>query len=126
MVAVAFPEPALSRRVAAVVPDLFFATRIGATAEACGVTLRMLAPANALAALADAPPDLLVLDLSDPATLALAAAVRADPRTRDVPMTGFYPHVDEATRAAAVAAGVDPVLPRSAFTRRLPELLAGR
>jgi NADH:ubiquinone oxidoreductase subunit 6 (subunit J) len=38
---------------------------------------------------------------------------------------GFYPHVDRALREAALAAGVDQVLPRSAFTVRLAALLAG-
>jgi hypothetical protein len=38
---------------------------------------------------------------------------------------GFYPHVDQETRRAAEAAGVDDVLPRSTFTARLAELIAG-
>jgi hypothetical protein len=42
-----------------------------------------------------------------------------------VPVTGFFSHVDHATRDAALAAGVDEVLPRSAFVSRLPALLAG-
>jgi hypothetical protein len=40
-------------------------------------------------------------------------------------MVGFYSHVDTATRDAALAAGVETVLPRSAFVARLPELLRG-
>jgi len=38
---------------------------------------------------------------------------------------GFYSHVEAATRDAAHAAGIDLVLPRSAFAARLADLLRG-
>ena len=40
------------------------------------------------------------------------------------PVLGYYSHVDAATRAAAVAAGVDLVVPRSRMARELPDLAA--
>ena len=48
-----------------------------------------------------------------------------DSVTRELRVVGFYSHVDQATREAALASGVDDVLPRSAFTARLPAILAG-
>lgn len=114
------------RRVVAVAPDLFFATRIAATAARVGVALEMPAASEALAVIRRLPPDLVILDLQaagDP--LALVRALKADAATRDVPVVGFYPHVEGALRAAAQAAGVDHVLPRSAFTARLAALLTG-
>ncbi len=114
------------RRVVAVAPDLFFATRIAGTAARLGVTVELPAPSEALAAIRRDPPRLVILDLhaaGDP--LALVRALRADPVTRQVPLVGLYAHVDRALREAALAAGVDQVLPRSAFTARLPGLLAG-
>lgn len=112
------------RRVVAVVPDLFFATRIAATAARLGVTLETPALPQALEVIRQRPPDLVILDLrADP--LALARALKADPVTRNVPLIGFYPHVEGGLRTAALAAGVDRVLPRSAFTGRLAALLAG-
>jgi CheY-like chemotaxis protein len=114
------------RRILSVVPDLFFATRIAAVAEAVGATLTAAEPGAALAAAQADPPDLLVLDLHAPGDpFALVRALRADAVLRGVPVVGFYSHVDGAIRDAALAAGVDDVLPRSAFTRRLPELLHG-
>lgn len=114
------------RRVVVVVPDLFFATRIAGSAAALGVTLDTPAPADAPAAIRREPPDLVILDLHGPGEpLALVRTLRADPATRRVPIIGFYAHVDRALRDAALAAGVDRVLPRSAFTVRLPALLAG-
>lgn len=112
--------------VLAVVPDLFFATRISATAAEVGVPLEILAPEAALAAIRTALPALVVLDLHAPGDpLALVRALRADPATRSLRVLGFYAHVDQALRSAALAAGVDEALPRSAFTRRLPALLRG-
>ena len=115
-----------TRRVMAVVTDLFFATRIAATAAQLGVTLEVPPPEGALDAVRRRPPDLLILDLlaaGDP--MALTRALKADPATRSVTVVGFYPHVEQALREAALAAGVDLVLPRSAFTVRLPALLTG-
>jgi hypothetical protein len=48
----------------------------------------------------------------------------------EVPVLGYCSHVDVETRKAAVAAGVDLVVPRSRMARELPQLaerlLAGR
>jgi CheY-like chemotaxis protein len=115
-----------ARRVIAVVPDLFFATRIAGAAARLDVALEQPDPAEALAAIRRAPPDLVILDLATPGDpLALALSLRADPSTRAVPIVGFYPHVDGALRARALAAGLDQVLPRSAFTARLAAILEG-
>jgi len=114
----------VTRRVIAVVPDLFFATKIAATAEAAAVTLEVLSAREALERCRAAPPALLILDLSaGEAPLDLARALRADAATAGLPIAGFYSHVEGGTRLAALAAGVDPVLPRSAFVQRLPALL---
>ena len=116
-----------ARRVVAVVPDLFFATRIAGTAERLGVALEMPAPAAALETIRRAPPDLVILDLHAPGDpLALAHALRADVATRSIHLIGFYSHLDHRLREAALAAGLDQVLPRSAFTVGLPALLTGK
>jgi hypothetical protein len=39
-----------------------------------------------------------------------------------MPVLGYYSHVDAETRQAAVAAGVDMVVPRSRMSRELAEL----
>jgi hypothetical protein len=51
--------------------------------------------------------------------------LRSDPAIGPIEVIGFYSHVDQATRAAAEAAGVTRALPRSAFTAQLARLLAG-
>jgi CheY-like chemotaxis protein len=114
------------RTVVSVVPDLFFAARIAATGVAAGVDVRASAPHAALEDIRAAVPDLVIVDLTaGPAIFDLVRALKADPALRATPVVGFYPHVEDALRASALAAGVDQILPRSAFTRRLASLLAG-
>jgi CheY-like chemotaxis protein len=115
-----------ARRVVVVVPDLFFATRIATTARALDVEVVACTAAEGLEVCRRDPPGLVILDLQgvgDPA--GLARALKADPATRRVRIAGFYSHMDRETRRGALAAGVDDVLPRSAFTARLAELIAG-
>jgi CheY-like chemotaxis protein len=115
------------RRVAvlAVVPDLFFQSRIRETAKAAGVALEVTSAAEALEACRVVRPDLVILDLTDPADpFALAAALHAEPGLADLPLIGFYPHVMDDLRQRALAAGIEP-MPRSAFTARLPSILTG-
>ncbi len=114
------------RRVMAVVPDLFFATKIAATAKALHVELALTPLARAAQAAAATPPALVLLDLQAPGDPpALIRALKADARTAAIPIVGFYPHVDHALRASAQEAGIDLVMPRSAFVTRLPGLLTG-
>lgn len=116
------------RRVAMIVPDVFFAARIAATAEAAGVALQAIEmeepPGRAIDTLATAGIDLVLVDLSHPGALDRARRLRLEPHTAAMPVVGFYAHVDEATRRAAEAAGIQ-TLPRAAFTRRLADILRG-
>lgn len=116
-----------ARRVMIVVPDLFFETRIRTTAKA----LEVVVVASEIEAARDAcraePPDLLILELhasGDP--LRLVRELKADVATRTIPVLGFYSHVDTALRDGALKAGVDHVLPQSAFTMRLADWLRGQ
>src|SRR5690349_5634767 len=50
-------------------------------------------------------------------------ALKADRRTRAVRTVGYLPHVMADLKAQAQAAGCDEVVARSAFVKRLPQLL---
>jgi len=113
------------RVVLTVVPDLFFATRIAAVAEATGARVVVASRLDAAELARREAPDLVVLDLHSTADLADLVRDLGDAATREIPIVGFYSHVDTALRDAALAAGVHHVMPRSLFTRRLPELLSG-
>jgi len=115
---------ALLNRIVAVVPDLFFAAKLQATARITGAELELVPVVRALARCAAEPPARMLLDLHAEGALDLVRALKADARTAHVPVTGFYSHVEPARRVAALAAGADEALPRSAFVTRLPALLA--
>ena len=114
-----------TRKIGCVVQDLGLSARIHATAKALGVEVVDVKPDDLLAWCREAKPDLVILDLhgaGDP--IERARALKADPATRDIPLVGFYSHVDEVVRRAAGEAGIDRVMPRSAFTARLADLLS--
>ena len=110
-----------NRVVLAVVPDLFFATKIAATARVAGVALELVPPQRAAERAARPDASLVLLDLHAAGALALLAALKAADPAR--PVVGFHSHVEIALRRDAIAAGADAVLPRSAFVQRLPDLL---
>jgi len=113
-----------ARHVVAVTADLFFVARLDAVAKAAGARLVHVEAADVVAAARREHADLVILDLHAPGDpLAAARALKAGPETADVLIVGFYAHVDQELREAAIAAGVDRPMPRSAFTARLPELL---
>jgi CheY-like chemotaxis protein len=110
-------------RLIAVVDDLFFAARIRETARQIGVDLDVVPAARAKDRAAQGGVGAVILDLSAPSALDVLRALKADPVTGSAPVLGFASHVAAETIAAARGAGCDEVLARSAFTRRLPELL---
>jgi CheY-like chemotaxis protein len=118
----------MTRTVIAVVDDLFFASKIRGTAEQLGVTVSFARTTNALieTALRDSPA-LIICDLHSQKIdlLDLARTLKADERLRQVRLLGFFSHVQVELQRAAEQAGFDQVLPRSAFTARLPEILVG-
>jgi hypothetical protein len=91
-------------RVAVVVPDLLFGSRVQGGVEAAGHEV----------VAAGADPDLVIADVEvvDPAAV-------GGPRR-----LGFYPHVQPELKRRAEAAGFDLVVPRSRMARELPDLVA--
>lgn len=118
----------MARNVIAVVDDLFFASKIRGTAEQLSVPLRFARTVGALidGARTDAPA-LIICDLHsqkiDP--IELAQQLKADEELRSIPLLGFFSHVQTELQKRAEEAGFDQVMPRSAFTARLPQILAG-
>jgi hypothetical protein len=98
-------------RVAALVPDLFFASKVEATLRAAGHDVTIVSSP------AEVPGDaeVLIVDLDAPDALTVAATV---------PRLGFYSHVDVETRRRAEEAGFELVVPRSRMARDMPDLVA--
>jgi PleD family two-component response regulator len=118
----------MNRHVIAAVSDMIFASKIRGTGEQSNVSVSFARSADSLFDAAKTEvPSLIILDLHatqlDP--FALAARLKADDQLRSVPLIGFFSHVQTELQARAVEAGFDQVLPRSAFTKHLPEILRG-
>ena len=119
-------ELLMSKPVIAVVDDMFFASKIRATAEHLGVTVRFARSTDeALAAARQEEPSLIIADLHaqkcDP--FSLAEQLKADETLRAVPLLGFFSHIQTELQQRAEQSGYDRVMPRSLFTKRLPEIL---
>lgn len=119
----------MNRRIIAAVDDMIFASKIRGTAEHLDVTVDFAKTADEVfnAAKTDVPA-LIILDLHSARcdAVGLAARLKADEQLRVVPVVGFLSHVQTELQQHAKDAGIDFVMPRSAFVNRLPEILQGR
>lgn len=118
----------MSRTVIAAVDDMFFISKIRATAEHLGVDLRFARNSDALLANArENRANLIIVDLHaqkiDP--IALATALKSDPELQAIVLLGFFSHVRTDLMREATKAGYDRVMPRSAFSKDLATILAG-
>jgi CheY-like chemotaxis protein len=118
----------MTRRVIVAVDDIFFAAKIRTTAEHVGVEAIFPRSLEALSAsVRQGAPALVIVDLhlqrEDP--FDIARSLKADEELRATPLIGFFSHVQVELQRRATEAGFDRVLPRSAFTKRLPEILQG-
>ena len=116
------------RTVIAVVDDMFFVSKIRATGKALGMIVKFPRSAEAFrATVSEDTPNLIVVDLHNEKMnpFDLAAEVRADARLKDIPLLGFFSHVQVELQQRAGEAGYDQILPRSLFARDLANILAG-
>ena len=115
----------MAATIVALVEDLFFLAKIQETAKAVGVKVVTGDARRSSAAIAEARPQAIILDLNSRGLPAVdwIRALKADPATRPIRIVGFVSHVQEQLISAARAAGCDSVMARSAFTRQLPNLL---
>jgi CheY-like chemotaxis protein len=119
----------MPRNVFAAVDDMFFASKIRATAEASGVNIKFYRHIDALlAAAGEVIPDLIVVDLHNQKLVPtdLARQLKSDERLQAVPLLGFFSHVQTELQRQAAKAGYDQVVPRSVFARDLEKILLGQ
>jgi CheY-like chemotaxis protein len=112
--------------ILAVLDDLMFSSKIKTTANQLGIPLTFARSADAaLGEMRKAAPSLVIFDLNNPRTnpLGIVAAMKQEPALAAIPTVGYASHVQVDVINAARQAGVDEVLPRSAFTTQLAEIL---
>jgi DNA-binding NarL/FixJ family response regulator len=114
-------------RVIALVPDMIFATKIRATAEALCVPISIVKSAvEVQRALAGGRIRLVLVDLNSSGAVAFEAIRLVRAGGGPVRLVAFVSHVDESLAHRAAEAGADEVLPRSRFSRELPDILGFR
>ncbi len=116
-------------RIICFIEDLFIVTKMNETARKMGVKLQFAkAEKETLAAITDGPeaerPALIIFDLNNAAAkpLTLIPKLKAKLK-RSTSIIGFLQHVQGDLKMKAVEAGCDTVIPRSAFSLSLPNLL---
>src|SRR5436305_682746 len=113
--------------ILAVLDDLMFTSKIKSAAGHLGVAITFARSSEAaLTSMRAATPSLVILDLNNARTdpLGIVRAMKEDDTLKSVPTVGYASHVMTDLIEAARQAGVGEVLPRSAFTMRLADILA--
>ncbi len=116
-------------RIVCFIEDLFVVAKMQETARKLGVKVQFAkAEKEAIAAITDAPegerPSLIVFDLNNAAAkpLTLIPKLKAKLK-RSTSIIGFLQHIQGDLKLKATEAGCDSVMPRSAFSQNLPNLL---
>jgi CheY-like chemotaxis protein len=117
-----------NRKIIAVVDDMFFASKIRATAESLAVDIKFVRTIDQLSMAArEGKPDLIIVDLHSQKVdaVALAQTIKSTSELKSISLLGFFSHVETDLQRKAVEAGFDTVIPRSVFSRDLPRILNG-
>ena len=116
-----------SRKISLIVDDMFFTAKINAAAGSVGREVERIRSREQLEQLTAAPPLLVIVDLKAERLnpFEALAFLKSQDALRAVPVVAFVAHVQTETIRRAQAAGCDLVLPHSAFTRMLPDIIAG-
>jgi len=114
----------VSKRVLAVVSDLFFSVKLSEAAKRCGLALEFVKDPEELLEKAKEKPTLIVFDLNFDAgePLRLIASLKGQPATKGISLLGFVSHVQGELKQSAQEAGCDMVLARSAFSQNLTQI----
>jgi hypothetical protein len=116
-------------RIYCFIEDLFFLAKIQETARKIGVKVGFVkADKDIVSRLADVPesnrPSLIVFDLNNVNAKPLTLIPRLKSKMkRGTSVIGFLSHLQGDLKAKAMEAGCDMVMPRSAFSQNLPNLL---
>jgi CheY-like chemotaxis protein len=114
-----------SKKVLAVLEDLFFTVKINEAAKQAGLPITFVKSELDVLEQAKSQPALIILDINfqgiDP--LSLIRKLKADEQTKRINLIGYLSHVQGELKLQAQEAGCDMVMPRSAFSQNLPQIL---
>lgn len=114
-------------RIAMIVDDMFFASKIRAAASAANREAVSVRSLDQLEKELSDPPSVIVLDLNSNRldALSMIESIKSKSELSNVPIVAFLSHVQVELARRAEEAGCDYVVPRSLFTRMLPQIVAG-
>ena len=118
----------MARKIIAVVDDIFFASKIRGTAEQINVPVAFARSADGVSEIIkNDMPSLIICDLHSQKInpIELAKGLKAKEETRQIPLLGFFSHVQTELQREAQQAGFDRVIPRSVFASSLIKILSG-
>src|SRR5712691_5427311 len=114
-----------TKKVLAVVEDLFFTVKIKESAKRAGLAIEFVKSEKDAVERAKTNPALIIIDLNchgfDP--LKLVGTLKSSPETKGISLIGYLSHAQGELKQQAQAAGCDTVMPRSAFSQNLPQIL---
>ena len=114
----------MAKSLVACVEDLFFRSKIDATARHLSVPVRFVSSGELADACREKDTAAALLELSaSGGSLDAVRTIRGEDATRELPVIGFLSHVDRDLAERARTAGVTKVLPRSQFSETLPDLM---
>lgn len=114
----------MTRSIVACVDDLFFRSKIEATARHLNVPLRFADAKDLSKAAGREDTAAVLLEVSpDGAPLDAVRKLRQEPQTSGLPVIGFLRHTDRELAKQAESAGFTRVLARSEFSETLPDLV---
>jgi len=116
----------MPNEVLVLVDDLFFSSKIASTARLCSVPARLLKTPGEL--LRNADPEivkLIIIDLNGRTTQPVRAIreLKNSSGGDAIPVLAYFSHVQTGLAEEARKAGAHWILPRSAFSARLADLL---
>jgi PleD family two-component response regulator len=111
-----------SKRVLAVVNDLFFSVKLTEAAKRNGLALEFVKEGKLVLEKAGEKPSLIIFDLNFDAVepINLISQLKTTPSTKTISLIGYLSHVQVDLKQKAQEAGCDMVMARSAFSQNLP------
>jgi CheY-like chemotaxis protein len=112
-------------RVVAVIQDLFFVGKVKELCRQAGAAVDFTSSTERTLQAAFGRPALILVDLNAGGLqpLTLVTALKRDPHLSHIPILGFVSHIQTDLRQQAQEAGCDWVIPRSALSHDLPQIL---
>jgi DNA-binding NarL/FixJ family response regulator len=109
--------------VVALMDDIFFQMKVAETAKHLGLEFKVATNTDALIGLLEPRPQLVIVDLNA-RSQPIEAIVKLRAAAPDLRVVAFLSHVQRELAEQAKNAGCSEVMPRSAFTQNLAEILS--